>query len=197
MASETIGAVLAGGRSSRMGRPKALVELAGRPLISFPLAALAEAGLEPVVVAKPDSELPELDCEVLREPGQPTHPLLGILTALRRYESRALVAIAADLPFVTPDLLRALAGAEERLVVCEGAGRLQPLLGRYESSLAGELEAAIERGDSAQQTARALGGRIVGEAELSNFGPPGRLLFNVNDSRDLAEAERLAAAGAD
>ena len=197
MASETIGAVLAGGRSSRMGTPKALVELAGRPLISYPLAAVVEAGLEPVVVAKPETELPELDCEVLREPEQPTHPLLGILTALRRYEGRALVAIACDLPFVSPDLVRALAGAEERLVVCEGGGRLQPLLGRYEPSLAGELEAAIERGDSAHGTARALGGRIVGEAELSNFGPPERLLFNVNDPRDLAEAGRLAAGGPD
>ena len=40
-------------------------------------------------------------------------------------------------------------------------------------------------------TLRAL--RVLGEAELSNFGPPERLIFNVNDAGDLAEAERLVA----
>jgi molybdopterin-guanine dinucleotide biosynthesis protein A len=45
-------AILAGGRSSRMGEPKAGIELAGRPLISYPIAAARIAGLEPLVVAK-------------------------------------------------------------------------------------------------------------------------------------------------
>ena len=50
--------VLAGGMSRRMGRPKALVPLGGRPLIAWPLAAAAEAGLEAVVVAKPGLSAP-------------------------------------------------------------------------------------------------------------------------------------------
>ena len=53
-----IGAVLAGGASRRMGEPKALVELAGRPLIAHAVSAVADAGLEPVIVAKPDSPVP-------------------------------------------------------------------------------------------------------------------------------------------
>ena len=50
--------ILAGGRSSRMGSPKALVELGGRPLVAWVLAAALDAGLEAVVVAKPGSALP-------------------------------------------------------------------------------------------------------------------------------------------
>ena len=53
-------AVLAGGRGRRMGASKATVALAGEPLISRPLAAARAAGLEAVVVAKPDTALPEL-----------------------------------------------------------------------------------------------------------------------------------------
>jgi molybdopterin-guanine dinucleotide biosynthesis protein A len=52
-----LGVVLAGGRGSRLGGAKPTAELAGRPLISYPLAALAEAGLEAAVVAKPDTDL--------------------------------------------------------------------------------------------------------------------------------------------
>ena len=53
-------AVLAGGRGRRMGASKAAVPLAGEPLIARPLAAARAAGLDAVVVAKPDTELPPL-----------------------------------------------------------------------------------------------------------------------------------------
>lgn len=57
MGGGALGAVLAGGRGSRLGGAKAMAELAGRPLISYPLAALADAGLDAFVVAKPSSGL--------------------------------------------------------------------------------------------------------------------------------------------
>jgi len=46
-----LGVVLAAGGSTRMGRPKQLAELDGRPLLAYALAAAAEAGLDRVVVA--------------------------------------------------------------------------------------------------------------------------------------------------
>ena len=78
----SVGAVLAGGQSSRMGRPKAMVELGGRPMLARVVGTVGSAGLEPIVVAKPDSELPHVDCRVLSEPDQPRHPLTGLVTAL-------------------------------------------------------------------------------------------------------------------
>jgi molybdopterin-guanine dinucleotide biosynthesis protein A len=48
-----------------MGMPKALVEVAGRPMVSRIVSTVGSAGLEPVVVAKPDSPLPRLDCRLL------------------------------------------------------------------------------------------------------------------------------------
>lgn len=194
MEFEAVGVVLAGGRSARMGQSKAIVELAGRPLLAHALESVAEAGLEPLVAAKPHSELPELSSRVILEPRLPEHPLLGVATALRESGGRPAIVLPCDLPFVPPSLLAWLAGEPEPLIVCEGGGRLHPLLGRFEVSLEPELAAAIERGDSAQDTVRALGARVVSEADLSNFGPPQRVLFNVNDANDLAEAERMAAA---
>jgi len=197
MASDLIGLVLAGGGSSRMGRPKPLVELAGAPLILHPLRSVEDAGLSPAVVAKPDSELPPLGCPVLHEPQEPRHPLLGIVSAFAEPRDPGVagpaVVVPCDMPFVPPAFLQWLAEQPEPLIVCEGGGRLHPLLGRYDPSLQADLAAAIEAGNSAQGTARALGARVVLEAELSNFGPPERVLFNVNDPNDLAKAERMAA----
>jgi molybdopterin-guanine dinucleotide biosynthesis protein A len=191
MDGDGIVAVLAGGRSARMGEPKALVELSGKPLIEHALDAASDAGLAAVVVAKPDSELPGLSARVIREPAEPHHPLLGVAAALG--EAGAVVSLPCDMPFVPPPLLAWLAAQPDPLVVCEGGGRLHPLLGRFAAEVEPGLRAAIEAGTSAREAVRQLGARVASEAEISNFGPPERVLFNVNDSSDLAAAERLAA----
>jgi molybdenum cofactor guanylyltransferase len=187
----TLGAVLAGGVGSRMGGSKVCAELHGQPLIAYPLAAIEEAGLEVVVCAKPGDELPPLEAPVLREPGEPRHPLCGIVAALRAGEGRPVVVLACDLPFVTAGLIRLLADAPEPLVVPVLDGRIQPLCGRYEPSLLPDLEAALEREEPLVGTVERLGPRLIGEEVLNRFGDPHRLLFNVNDSADLRQAEVL------
>jgi molybdenum cofactor guanylyltransferase len=187
----TLGAVLAGGAGSRMGGAKERADLHGQPLISYPLAAVAEAGLEAVVCAKPGDELPPLEVPVLREPEHPRHPLCGIVAALRAGEGRPLVVVACDLPFASAGLIRGLAEAPELLVVPTLDGRPQPLLARYEPSLLPELEAALAREEPLARTVEGLEPRLLGEDELSRFGDPRRLLFNVNDPADLREAEAI------
>jgi molybdenum cofactor guanylyltransferase len=186
-----VGAVLAGGRGSRIGGAKALAELAGRPLISYPLAAVEEAGLEPLVVAKPDSELPPLGCRLFREPAQPRHPLCGILAALRHAGERPLVTVGCDMPFAGAGLLAWLGSIPEPLAVPTIRGEPQPLLARYDGELLPALEAALERAEPLRRTVGALRPRLISEAELARFGDPRRLCFNVNTGADLEQAERM------
>lgn len=174
-----------------MGESKPAVELGGEPLLARSLRAFADAGIEPMVAAKPETCLPALSCELIIEPPQPFHPLLGVATALRRHPEHAAVVLACDLPFVPAALLAWLASAEEPLIVCEAGGRLHPLLGRYEPALAASLDQAIGRDESAGAAVRALRPRLLGEEELSRFGEPERILLNVNDQDDLVRAEQL------
>jgi molybdopterin-guanine dinucleotide biosynthesis protein A len=172
-----------------MGRAKAVVELGGRPLISYPLAAVEAAGLEPVVVCKGESKLPPLDCRVVREPPEPRHPLAGIVAALEASGDAPVVAVACDMPFLEPALLGALAGLDAPLAVAEAAGRLQPLPGRYPPALTRELSAALGRGLSLRDTVTSLGACVLAESELGRFGDPRWLWFSVNDEANLATAE--------
>lgn len=188
-AGAPLGAVLAGGRGSRIGGAKATVELAGRPLIAYPLAALAAAGIETVVLAKPDSELPPLGCPVVREPELPRHPLCGIVAALRAARGRAVIAIACDMPLTDPALLAHLAAATDPLLVPVLDGRLQPLQARYGPELRPRLETALEREAPLRRTVESLSPHLLGSEELSRFGDPERLLLNVNDGEDLRRAE--------
>jgi len=186
-----LGAVLAGGSGSRLGGAKAMVELGGRPLVQHALAAFEAAGIEPLVVAKPATELPPLRCAVLREPEQPRHPLTGIVAALREAGERPLVVLACDMPLAAPALLAELAAAPEPLVVPAPAGRLQPLQARYSAALLPALELALERQEPLRRSVESLSPRLLGDAELAPFGDPARLFLNVNDGLDLRRAAGL------
>ena len=167
--------VLAGGRSRRMGRPKALVPLGGRPLIAWPLAAARAAGLEAVVVAKPGSPLPPLDVAVWDEPAEPAHPLTGVIAALER-AGRPIVALACDMPFVTPELIVQLAAAQGI-----AAPRGEAFPARYEPAALPVLRAGLAREAALRRVLRELGASEV-EAEAG-------VLAGVNDPAALARAE--------
>lgn len=191
---EPIVAILAGGRSRRMGRPKPALSLGGKPLISYPLEAARGAGLESWIVAKRSSELPRTGCRLLVEPDEPSHPLLGVVTALRAAGPTPVIVVAADMPFVTPRLLRRLATGGATATV-EAEGRLQPLLARYEPEALNSLGGALGEGEAATAALAALEPEVIGEAELQRFGDPNRLCFNVNSPADLERAEQLLAGG--
>lgn len=179
-----IGAVLAGGRATRLGGDKVRVGLAGRPLIAWPLAALRAALEDVVVVTKAAIALPDLPgVEVWTEPDEPSHPRAGIVHALERADGRAVLACAADMPLVTPDLVRRLASelAEGApAVVPRAGGRLQPLLARYEPAALASLRAG-RPGASLVEAVGALKPRVL---DL----PDARPFLNVNTREDLAAA---------
>jgi molybdopterin-guanine dinucleotide biosynthesis protein A len=191
-----LGAVLAGGGGRRLGGAKAGAELAGRPLIYYPLAALGAAGMEAVVVAKADSDLPRLEVPLIEEPQRPRHPLCGIVAALEHAGGRPLVVVACDMPFVTARMLAWLAATGEPLVVPSVGGQLQPLLARYDHSLEPALAEGLARGAPLQSIVAGLDPRLIREEELARFGNPRRLCFNVNTRSDLESAERLLASSA-
>ncbi len=186
-----IAAVLAGGRSRRMGAPKALAVLGGAPLIARPLAAARAAGLQAVVVAKPGSLLPELDVPVWREPAAPVHPLCGLIAALER---GPVVAVACDQPWVTAKLLAALAAQDAAVAVPAVAGRLEPFPGRYDPSVLEPLRAALAAEAPLRETLESL---APARLDLRPFGDPARLVASVNTPEELAAAERALAAAAE
>lgn len=183
-------AILAGGEGRRLGGDKALAPLRGAPLISYPLRAAADAGLERVVVAKRGCRLPVLDCETVHDEQRSTHPASGICAAQRRAAGRPLVVLACDMPFLTGALIAWLALRQGSAVV-EAGGRMQPLLARYEPALASVFERVLRERGRLHAAVAAVHPLRLDESALEPFGDPRRLCFNVNDREDLARAERM------
>jgi len=176
-----------------MGAPKAMVQLASRPLVSRVVSTVGSAGLDAVVVAKPDSPLPRLDCRLLSEPSEPRHPLTGVLAALGASAGRGVVAIACDMPFVPAKLLAWLAQLEAPVAVCEFGGKLEPLLGRYSPEVAEALGAKLAAGAAMRDAVADLDPHVISERSVARFGNPERIFFNINSPEDLERAEQLLA----
>jgi molybdopterin-guanine dinucleotide biosynthesis protein A len=140
-------AVLAGGLGSRIGGHKAIVELGGRPLISYPLQTAQDAGLAAVVVAKSTTHLPPLGVPIILEPAAPTHPLLGVITALQKLP--AVIALPCDMPFVAPADLQALATMDAEVALLPPG---QPFPALYRHSQLAMLREAIQAGASVRST---------------------------------------------
>jgi molybdopterin-guanine dinucleotide biosynthesis protein A len=172
-------AVLAGGLGSRIGGDKAIVELAGRPLISYPLQAASDAGLEAVVVAKPATKLPPLGVQLLLEPDEPTHPLLGIITALEHHP--AIIALPCDMPFVEPQALVALAEMKGDVATLWPG---EPFPALYRSSVLPQLREAIQAGASVRSTQAQSS---LAPAAVASMRPVTQLA--INTPSELAAAE--------
>jgi molybdopterin-guanine dinucleotide biosynthesis protein A len=186
-----MGAVMAGGDGTRMGQPKAAVELGGRPMIEYPLAALKAAGIESVVVAKRNTPLPELDVPVWYERDEPFHPAVGIATALQRTPSEGILVVGCDMPFVSPELLAHMASLPDAIAVPFLAGQFHPLMARYARGVATSFAFGMGSDIPLQKLVSDLGPLKLEKDDLERFGNPERLLFNVNTPDDLARAEEL------
>ena len=101
--SSAVGFVLAGGRSTRMGTDKALIEFRGRPLITHALGILKAAGLSASIAGAQ----PALSTYAPLVPDRdPDHgPLGGVCAALASTPALWAVFVPVDLPLLPASLI--------------------------------------------------------------------------------------------
>ncbi len=192
-------AILAGGKSSRMGTDKSFVPApggVGRPLIEDILAQSAGLGAETIVITnRPDGYrylgLP-LFADVLPDKGA----LGGLYTALYYSSQPHTLCIACDMPFVVRPLLDYLISLipEGEAIVPRLAGEAEPFRAIYaRAACLAPICAALDAGQMRVISFfSAVRLRWVEEPEIDRFDPQHRSFFNVNTPEDLEQARRLA-----
>ncbi|MBI5927811.1 MAG: molybdenum cofactor guanylyltransferase [Chloroflexi bacterium] len=190
-------AIMAGGKSSRMGTDKSFVTLLGKPLIEHLLDRLADLGEDEriLITNRPDDYvalgLPMFP-DVLPEKGS----LGGIYTAITHSQSDYTLVIACDMPFANPALLKYMIG------LCDGSyDVIVPRVDNYPEGLHAIYKqtclAPIRKLLDADQL-KVMGFygdvrvRYLDEAEYQPFDAKGLSFFNVNTPHELEEARRLA-----
>ncbi|NPV09575.1 MAG: molybdenum cofactor guanylyltransferase [Anaerolineae bacterium] len=190
-----VGAVLAGGRSQRMGADKASLRLGGRPLAAWPVWALRQVVEEVWLVGGDRALADELGVGYTPDLWKDAGPLGGVYSALRASAANVLV-VGCDMPLIQPALLAALleTGAGYDAAVPVKGGECEPLLALYRSTCLPGAEAALARG---QRRVIAmydcLRVRRLTEPDWRAMDPRALSFFNVNTPDDLKLAETLVA----
>jgi molybdopterin-guanine dinucleotide biosynthesis protein A len=198
---ETVGVVLAGGGSRRMGRDKAELAVGGSTLTARAARRLLRVCPRVAIADRGRGLLPDLHS---LPDGPGAGPAAGILGAALAWPGHPLLVLACDLPRVPEALLRELArrlpAAEDGdgdwadWVVPRWERGLEPLCAFYRPAALAALAAAVARGVAApHRLAEATGLRVCyleGE-RLHRFGPPADLFLNLNTVRDLERWQRL------
>jgi len=190
-----IGAVLAGGKSTRFGEPKLTANLNGKHLVEYPLQSMIVAGFETIIVAKPATEIPPniaASTHVLREPGNPFHPFVGVLCALEYGKfQRPIIALACDMPCIPPKLLTALQEHPGDVVIPRVNSFLQPLCALYRPSATPFLKDALISQRSATATILMTTHTLLTEDALQDFGDPQQMFRDVDNPQQLLELTRV------
>ncbi|MCI4590329.1 molybdenum cofactor guanylyltransferase [Sphingobium sp. BYY-5] len=167
-----LGAVLAGGRSSRFGSDKALARMAdGRTLLDHAVAGLSPHVAEVVICGREGG--------LADRPGPDLGPLGGLNAALHhalRHDFVGVLTTGCDMPFYPADLPAALIG-DGAATILQG----QQLLGWWPAALAGELDAHL-----AEENSRSIYGWIE-RVNARVVEVPGLVLPNINRPEDLVD----------
>lgn len=196
---ESVGVILAGGRSSRMGENKATMIFAGEPLLRRALGRLA-AAVDDALVIGPETLQPLVpQVRVVPDLVPGIGPLGGLYTALRSTAAARVFLVACDMPFIQPGLVRAMLAASvanpDIEAVILGAGeRVQPLHAVYTRACLPTVERALA---SENHSLRSLLSRLsvltLDAESVRREDPRGISTFNVNTPDDWRAALRLAA----
>jgi molybdenum cofactor guanylyltransferase len=194
------GIVLAGGRSSRMGRPKAWLDRGGVPLLAHVVGVVGTVVDGPVVVVRaPGQELPTVAAEVVEDPVEGRGPLQGIAAGLAAVGARAEVAFVAsvDLPMLRPEYVRRvldLLGGHE-IVLPVVHGHHQPLAAAYRTALAPRVAGLLADGRTrppdlfaVSDVHRPDAAELLADPALAAADPELSSLVNVNTPEEYAAA---------
>ena len=192
--TNTAGAVMAGGKSRRLGRDKALLSVNGETLLQRALRTLAEVTSRQLVVGPPERRTQAGAAMVVSDAFPDSGPLGGIYTALQAADADRVLVVACDMPFLNVELLRYLCDQTDDydVVLPRVGGRGEQLHAVYGRACLEPIRRRLERGDL--KIDRFFGEvrvRTVDEDELRRFDPELRSFHNINTTEDWAEAEAL------
>ena len=190
-------AIMAGGKSTRMGNDKAFIKLQGMPLIEHVLTRVRQVKNDQIfLIANRARDYEHL--QLVTYPDIITHKgsLGGIYTAIHHSTTPYTLVVACDMPFLNPRLLQymfTLCAAPFDVIVPRVEGYPQGLHAVYSKKCLAPIRRCLDAdklkvigfyGDVSVRT--------IDEPEYAQFDPQGLSFQNINTPDDLHKAEALS-----
>ena len=187
---ETAGYVLVGGKSSRFGQDKALIEWQGQPLAAH-VARIVQSSAGSATLVGSIERYSHLGYRVIPDPVAGFGPLAGLLAVLEDSSSSWNLVIACDMPHLTREFLTFLLGeahgsTADALLPIGPNGLPEPLCAVYSSRARATIRRAVDSG--IHKMTRGFEGLTIREIhpqEYQRFNQDGKLFTNLNVPQDL------------
>lgn len=180
------GLILVGGRSRRMGRPKAWLPFGNETLLQRIVRKLSAVVSPIVIVAEFGQELPRLSgVEILYDPIADQGPLMGLTTGLRALQpvSEWAFVTGCDAPFLTSELVSMLFSCRRdvEIVVPNIEGQAYPLAALYNTKLWRDAQTLLDSNVHRLMALLDLG-RVgeISQCDLRGIDPELLCLMNIN-----------------
>ncbi|GHA49502.1 putative molybdenum cofactor guanylyltransferase [Salinimicrobium marinum] len=179
--------VLAGGKSSRMGRDKGRVLLNGKPMIAHVLETLQELEL-PINIIANDASYEQFGYPVFRDVVKEKGPMGGMLTAFENTTADVVFLVSCDMPFITTEVAKILmkSASQDEIVAALVGERIHPLFALYPVELKKSVKDLISEGNL-KMTDFILKNKHT--LVPSGFWKSDGIFRNINTQQELNEAE--------
>ena len=190
--------ILAGGKSSRLGRSKALQAIGGKSLIQWVVDRLATLSTEIIVVTAHGKAIPcssPIRIKTVADIYPSKSPLVGIYSGLIASACPRAIVVGCDMPFLNIGLLDYMSQicSSFDVVVPQIKDELEPLCSVYSKSCLAPMQGLLEQNERRiSELFSMVKVRYIEEDEISSFDPEHLSFFNINSQADLDRAKKLA-----
>ena len=182
------GVILAGGKSKRMGRNKAFLEINGQRMIDQIVDVFKDTFAEVFLVTNTPFEYLHLDIRIVADLIPSKGALGGIYTGLFFSSFQHVFVAACDMPFLNREFIDYMVSKVDNfdIVVPRSRDGLEPLHAIYSKRCSTHIDALLGLNDlkitSFYPKVRV---REISSKEILTFDPKSSLFFNVNTTEDL------------
>jgi len=191
--------ILAGGKSSRLGRNKSLQTVGGKTLIQWVIDRLAILSTEIVLATAHGEEIPcssHVRVKTVADAYPGKGPLAGIYSGLLASSGRRAIVVGCDTPFFSVPLLEYMTQTSPAfdVVVPRVKEKVEPLCAVYSRNCVAPIKGLLNQNElRIIELFPMVNVRYVEEDEIDNFDPEHLSFFNINSEADLERARKLAA----
>lgn len=184
------GLILCGGKSKRMGRPKAFLPYGGRTIVEHLVDRFTKLFDEVFLVANEPDAFSQMTVDVVKDILPNRGPVCGILSGLLVAKHEHVFVAACDMPLIDKKLVREMSRQRRDydVVVLGHDGEVEPLLGFYSKSCVKPLEDTLFSGKSAvHEVLTGVSAKVFDYKQMVNSSEQMPAYFNVNTPLDYSE----------
>lgn len=185
-------AIMAGGKSSRMGTDKSFVPILGTPMIEHVISSTFGLGSETIIITNRPNHYTYLGHPVFEDRIQGKGPLGGLYTALSRSSNCAVLIVACDMPWLNRPLLEYMISIKDQAdaVIPKWQGYPEPLHAVYSKECLPAVQDSI-RANKLRMISflPMIRVRFLEDEEILQFDKVGRSFANINSPDELQMAQ--------